>query len=81
MSLHHYYNEFELTDGRTLRVEYSIHYIPATYWEPSESDVSEPRVFLDGKEVTCEQLPKGLDEKVTQLYENEDGTEFTPDHR
>lgn len=71
--------EFEMTDGRVLSCEYVLSVTPGRYsgpWEdcyPDESDAGEPTYFIDGEEVDCKELPKGLDAIADKLYEAGDG--------
>jgi len=61
---------FEMKDGRELSVKYGYSYTPATYHDPADYDLGDPSYFIDGKEVSYEQLPKGLGELADVMYEN-----------
>jgi hypothetical protein len=82
--------KFELADGRILRCEYGFMHDPGGWDAPPETDVGEPTYYLDGDEVTVEELPKGLDVIAQRMYECgsgeygykesfDDGDDYEPD--
>lgn len=68
---------FEMKNGQTLKCEYGFKYYPATYWEPSDTDVGDPTYFIDDEEIEYSKLPKGLDRIADDMYENSNSSKFT----
>lgn len=64
----HYENSMELSDGRTLRIDFVVRHYPASYTHPPEDDASETYFRLAGKSIDREDLPGEVtDEIIAEL--------------
>lgn len=52
-----YTNTMELSDGRTLKIQYITEHIPANWHHADESESSETEYFIDGVSCGWEDLP------------------------
>lgn len=66
----------ELSIG-TLTVEWCETHFYGSYWDPPETDVSDPEVKLDGKDFPEAKWPKGLAVLIEKMYCNEDDSAKT----
>ena len=67
---------FEMQNGSTFAIEWTERRYGATFNDPAETDAGEYTCFIDEDEVHPDDLPKGLDTLVEEMYNDPYSVKF-----